>query len=54
MSTMGSTNLVQNQLFNRDEKNDPNVVEAVEPAKIIAQKGSHQVLFLFLSTTGLN
>ncbi|EFX66136.1 hypothetical protein DAPPUDRAFT_332502 [Daphnia pulex] len=40
---MGSTNLVQNQLFNRDETNDPNVVEAVEPAKIIAQKGSHQV-----------
>jgi len=38
-------------IFNGDETNDPTVVE---PAKIIAQKGSHQVLFLFLSITGLN
>jgi hypothetical protein len=51
---MGRTNLVQNQFFNRDETNDPTVVEAVEPAKIIARKGSHQVLFLLLSITGFN
>jgi hypothetical protein len=30
-------------VFNTDETNNPTVVE---PAKVIAQKGTHQVLFL--------
>lgn len=38
-------------IFNGDEINNPTVVD---PAKIIAQKGSHQVLFWFLSITVLN